>query len=454
MQDFDEIKPIQDMFETFEAQAPKFDSLFEGEVLGNAPLRQIVQSKLMDLEVTAPSYDQLFTKQAYLIPAPRKRMIPLWIGIGAAAACFILLLLLPQKTLMDEVTLSQIEQKVFHKSSLKAKSLPLIIPTNTITTQALESPKVIQTLAVVNKDSKVPGSLSSYEETDMERDTLNDNLTKIKPAFKSNLAVTYERSIEEAYAAAKTKKAKVKRERMTLGTNLNSTNRLLSLVNTKSAENYPLQGIASNYSSGYSSLAGASSKFVGNENSPTNIWATPENLDVSLEGYKAVYSLPISFGLSFSLPVFSNLEFMTGLNYTYLSGTISGQEANYSFDLKQELHYLGIPLKIAVKFIKLGHFGAYAAVGGTLEKGLAGVQKSQVDYTNGTSDEWNHSQQVDGFQTSFTGQIGITYELNKTFNIYFEPGVSYFQPSDQPISSRTEEPFNFNLGLGLRYRIH
>jgi len=454
MQDFDEIKPIQDMFETFEAQAPEFDSLFEGEVLGNAPFRQLVQSKLIDLEVTAPSFDQLFAGQAFITPAPTKRMFPLWIAIGAAAACFTLLLLLPRKTLMNEVSLSQNEHKVYHKSFLKVKSFPLNIPKNTILTQALESPKAIQTLAIVNKVSKSPRSLTSYAESDMERDTLNENLTKIKPARKSNLAVTYERSIEEAYAAAKTKKAKVKREKMTLGTNLNSTNRLLSLVNTKSAENYPLQGIASNYSSGYSSLAGASSTLVGTENSPTNIWATPENLDVSLEGYKAAYSLPISFGLSFSLPLFSNLELMTGLNYTYLSGTISGQEANYSFDLKQELHYLGIPLKIAVKFLKLGHFGAYGAVGGTLEKGLAGVQKSNVDYTNGTSNDWNHSQQVDGFQTSLTGQIGITYELNKTFNIYFEPGVSYYQPSDQPISSRTEEPFNFNLGLGLRYRIN
>jgi len=111
-------------------------------------------------------------------------------------------------------------------------------------------------------------------------------------------------------------------------------------------------------------------------------------------------------------------------------------------------------LKIAFNFLDLGPFGVYAAVGGALEKGLSGVQHSTVDRTDGNDSSWDHSQKVYGLQTSLTGQLGVTYKLNKTFRFYFEPGVSYFNPSDQPISSRTGEPFNFNLGLGLRYCIN
>jgi hypothetical protein len=451
MQEFDETEPIRKKFETFKAQAPEFDSLFEGEVLGDAPLRQIYQSKLSDYKTKSPTFDQMFAGKTLINTTFKKRMIPLWIAVSAAAACFALLLLIPKKTQVEQQNFSRTEPVKVQKAHIKTPKIQVKDSlTNVLLTEILESPKTIQTLAIDQNIQPALESLSSYEEAD----TSKRNMTKIEPAQKANLAVTYERSIEEAYAAAKIKKAKRKHEKMILGTNINSTNRLLSLVNSKSTNDYPLQGISSNYSTGYSTLAGSSSSLVNSDNSSSNAWTTPTNLSTSiLDDYKAVYSLPLSVGLSVSLPVFKFLEVMTGLNYTYLSGTISGQEANYFFKLKQELHYLGIPLKLSVNFLKLGHFGAYVAVGGTIEKGLAGVQHSQVYNTDGTSSNWKHSQKIYGFQTSLTGQLGATYELNKTFNLYFEPGCSYYRPNNQPISSRTEEPCNFNLGLGLRYRM-
>ncbi|MCX6308551.1 MAG: hypothetical protein NTY32_06905, partial [Bacteroidia bacterium] len=98
--------------------------------------------------------------------------------------------------------------------------------------------------------------------------------------------------------------------------------------------------------------------------------------------------------------------------------------------------------------VKRGDFVIYSALGGTIEKGLAGVQTSTA-----AGETLKYTQSIEGFQTSLTGQFGVSYNLNKNFLLYFEPGVAWYIPSDQPISNRTEEPFNFNLALGIRYRL-
>jgi len=456
MQEFDETKPIRDLLKTFESEAPEFNSLFEGEVLGDVSLRQICQSKLADFKTEASSFDQMFANETLVKVTLKKRMVPMWIAIGAAAACTAFMLLLPKETQIERGTIGKMEQTAVRKASVKVRKAQIVYEIKDTLIQKLESPQEIEVLAIEEQELPIREKLMTYQEEQVNRDSLKDNTTKIHPTKRSNIAVAYERSVEEAYAEAKTKKVKVKRDKLILGTGLNSANRLLSLVNTKSADSYPLQSIANEYSSGYASLKGSSSSLLRSATISRNAWVDPENLTSisNLSDYNAVYSLPINFGLSVSFPFFNRFEIMTGLSYTNLRATISGKNATSSFDLKQELHYLGIPLKMSVIFLKQEHFGAYVSFGGTIEKALAGVQKSHVVNTNGEISDWENSQPVYGLQPSIGGQLGVYYELSKTFNLYVEPGASYYIPNDQPISNRTEEPFNFNLGVGLRYRIN
>jgi len=454
MKEFNDTKPIRDILQTFESpDVPDFDSLFMGEVPGDAPLRQSCQSKLSRFETQAPSFDQLFAGQPTMRPAPiRKRLIPAWIAVGAAAACFGLLLLLPGKVQMDPLPLSQVEQTVIKKRHHKKvfKQIPENQTEEVLAqTDKLESPRSIIALAIERKESRTRERLVTYEEVRRERDS---STRKINP---SPMDVNYERTVEDAYAEARIKKNKTKRERFNLGTGLNTANRLLSLVNTKTASNYPLQAFAQDYSNGYSSLEGSSSSLLRSATVSRNAWEAPDNIPGDLlDNYEATYSLPINFGISVSFPVSRICEIMTGINYTYMSGNISGKNTDLTFDLKQELHYIGIPVKFSANIYKRDKFGAYAALGGTLEKGLSGVQNSHVKMKNGETSDWHNSQKVYGVQPSITAQFGLYYEVSKTFNLYLEPGASYYIPNDQPISSRTEEPYNFNLGLGIRYRIH
>jgi len=457
MKEFEETKPIRDMLEAFEPQAPEFNLLFEGEILGDASFRQIFQSKLDTYEAESPSFNQIFAdKPLGQTLVPHKHLIPMWAVISAAAACFTLLMLLPEKIQMDQGALSLVEHKVIHKTRSKGKPLFHDSTQINLITEKLESPNAIGAIAIEKKKLQTRETLISYEEAQRERDSSsNQNIRKISPSSSNYLAVANKRSVEQAYKDAKVKKEKIKRDRMVLGTHFNSANRLLSLVNTKSTGTYPLEATANQYSTGYSNLEGSSTSMLRTATVSRNAWVTPENIpaSVSLSAQQAVYSLPINIGLSVSFPLFRDFEIITGLNYTYLHSTTNSNSPNYSCELKQGLHYIGIPVKLSLNLIKRGRFGTYAALGGTIEKGLVGTQKCYVTNTNGEESDWENNQKIYGFQPSLTGQLGLYYELNRTFNLYLEPGVSYFIPNDQPVSSRTDEPYNFNLGFGLRYRI-
>jgi hypothetical protein len=453
MQERDTYEKIRSTLLNAEVQAPDFDTLFGKDALGSDSLRSALTSKFANHTAEAPNFDALFAGETLGKPvrAPKVRMLPWWSIASVAAACLVVFVLLPKKlgTEIDNVSkapsVEQVETPV--KKAMKAKHM--VQPK--LTTQLLNAPATIRPLRVEKKNTSVPESLVSATENSASemvavRDTLtNEKLTKIKPA-RTRLFVKSTRPIEEAYAEARVHKPRLRPDKMTFGMGMNSANRLLSMVNSKSDGGFALQSVASSGSNGYASLEGASASLLRTATVSPNEWVGPDNITATmLQNCETNYSMPINFGLTVSIPIIHDLNLITGIQYTYLANHITGS----TFDLKQELHYLGIPVKIAVNLVKRGDFVVYSALGGTIEKGLAGVQTSTVD-DEGT---WKGTQSVQGIQTSLTGQFGLSYNLNDSFLLYLEPGVAWYIPSDQPVSSRTEEPFNFNLSLGLRYRL-
>jgi len=414
----------------------------------------LLSSKLADHTTLAPAFDQLFAGETLGKPikTPKIHLFPWWSVAGVAAACLAVFFLLPNKLGNDVEKMSkapateQVQPPIKRVIRTRGTVLPKL------KAQMLATPSKIKLLAVETKNTTILASMAANskkaetEESILRDTTKDETMSKIKPSRSSGLTVKPSRSVEEAYAAARVRKARSKPDKMSFGIGMNSANRLLSMVNSKSNGGFALQSVANSASDGYASLEGASVSMLRSSTDIPNIWEKPENIEQNmLDNCETNYSLPINFGLTVSIPIIRNLNLITGLQYTYLSNHITGS----TFDLKQELHYMGIPVKIAVNLVKRGDFVVYSAIGGTIEKGLAGVQTSTVE-GEGT---WKGTQDIEGFQTSLTGQFGVSYNLNKYFLLYLEPGVAWYIPSDQPVSNRTEEPFNFNLSLGLRYRL-
>lgn len=466
MRDFEKITKVRDVLHRFEADAPGFDNLFRDEILDDSSIRSIFQTKLKPYKSTTPSFEELFTKKDLQKTMPSRQLFPVWIVLGAAAACLAILLLIPvqQQEIplrfteagQTEITKKKTDQsakyskKTRHKTTHTFGSEPLASKTVPI----LCNPIAQHTIKLIGKKTLAIKQTLSTENAAIH-DSADVLIDKINPVNHAYLHIS-RRSVIEAYAEARLKKNKIKREKVTFGSSLNRANRLLSFVNTKSDNEMPLQTVTDSYTKGYSTLDGSSTSLLRSIKTSKNDWVAPDNIpgDV-LKKFDAVYSLPISAGLTVSFPLFRHFELITGLNYSYLSAKISGKDdaSGLAFRLKQELHYIGIPLKLSVNIVNVKRLGFYATTGGILEKGIAGVQKSHTT-KNDEGYDWNNVQHVYGFQPGITGQLGVSYQLDKTFNLYVEPGVTYSFPADQPISSRTEEPFNFNLSLGLRYRIH
>jgi len=163
--------------------------------------------------------------------------------------------------------------------------------------------------------------------------------------------------------------------------------------------------------------------------------------------------MPINGGLSLSIPLTYRVEIQTGIGYTYLSSRTTGLVNTASFELNRSLHYVGVPLKLAFQSYEAGGFHFYGAVGGVVEKGLIGKQFSVVTSQDGQVSTWEASQRIEGLQPMLTGLLGISYDMPRQWQFYIEPGALYSFDTDQPVSCRTEDPFCFNICLGLRYRV-
>lgn len=447
MSEFDEIKNLRDKLNAFQSESPGFDELFGDIVPGEARLNNLFQSKLQNHTAPAPSYEELILgNTTRIIPFIRRRS-PIWGVAAAAAACIAFFFLLPDITKMDDAGISLVNENA--KKEVNNRHIyKTLRPEAKFKTIALATPIKIKKISLSDNEKMKSGNDSGSSADSAGR----DDLSKITGSVYTALSVDNGYNMEQIYEQARQRKKNQKKFKLKAGINVNGGNSLLSFVNTKQSGDFALRSTFDNYSQGLSTLAASSTPKVNNvlraATVSENAWLEPENITSSISTYKENYSLPVNFGLSVSIPLLKIMELQTGINYTYLSGVTSGTINGSEFNLHRELHYLGIPVKLSINFHEQGKFGMYASFGGSIEKGLVGKQLSHVD----GSEDWESSQSVNGIQPIVGVQLGASYEIVPSVLLYVEPGANYYFASDQPISSRTEEPFNFNIGFGLRYK--
>ncbi len=148
------------------------------------------------------------------------------------------------------------------------------------------------------------------------------------------------------------------------------------------------------------------------------------------------HHLSWSAGVSVSKQLHKNVAFETGLVYTYLSSDV---QMSQSGQQHQQLHYLGVPLKLNVMLAENLHWQFYTGFGTMVEHLLHGKRGN----TNLHLNDW---------QWSMNGGLGVQYKLTNLMGLYFEPGVNYFFSNGTEVPSlRTESPFSINLQIGVRF---
>ncbi|MDR1938248.1 MAG: PorT family protein [Tannerellaceae bacterium] len=161
------------------------------------------------------------------------------------------------------------------------------------------------------------------------------------------------------------------------------------------------------------------------------------------------YSIPVSFGITVRKNLSKRMAVESGIVYTYLL-TKFEKPAATRYDARLELHYLGIPLKLVTYLWNDPQWTVYGTAGVMGEKGLRSVY-TQQRYAQEGIVTTTVSSAIRRMQWSLNGSIGASYRLYKEWSMYAEPRLSYYFESGQPVSTRTEYPLSFELGIGLRY---
>lgn len=153
-------------------------------------------------------------------------------------------------------------------------------------------------------------------------------------------------------------------------------------------------------------------------------WAVKASVGTSLPAAEGKYEMPVTAGLTIEKRINKHLAVETGLMYSSLRA-------------EQNLHYLGIPVKMNVTLARTPKLELYASLGGVADKCIAGAP--------------DNSFRKEPVQLALTAGVGVNYQINDRIALFAEPGVSHHFKTDSKLETlRTARPTNFNLICGLR----
>lgn len=159
---------------------------------------------------------------------------------------------------------------------------------------------------------------------------------------------------------------------------------------------------------------------------------------------QSAHYFPVQVGLSARLPLSERLYLSTGLQYSLYNSKFMMSQTG---EKRQQVHYLGIPVRLDWVFASSSLFDVYAG-GGVLgdlclNATLAGM-----------------SREKDRPSLSLVGAGGIQMNVTKRLGIYLEPELSWRIPENNPaittyppVTYRSEHPVMFSVAAGIRINL-
>lgn len=164
------------------------------------------------------------------------------------------------------------------------------------------------------------------------------------------------------------------------------------------------------------------------------------------------YAQPVRAGISFRWYFSRIWSIESGIAWSWLhSKTTSGSTEYYSTST-QDMHYIGIPVRLNCDFWSGKNMRAYASAEAMAEKCIAGKSVSVYTY-NGASGPF----ETTGFrekqmQWSLSAHAGFQYDFTGTVGIYAEPGISWHIDNKSGVNNIYKaHPVGLSLGAGLRF---
>lgn len=166
------------------------------------------------------------------------------------------------------------------------------------------------------------------------------------------------------------------------------------------------------------------------------------------------HHLPIRIGLSVAYALTDRLSIGTGLTYTRLSSDIKDASRESKYIGEQRLHYVGIPVNVSYKVASFRWLGLYGTAGVLAEKCVSGT--TDEGYVENNTMKYTNTQDISSkpLQMSVNAGVGIQFDFIDNVGIYAEPGLSYYFDDGSELQTiYKEKPLNFNLNVGVRFRL-
>lgn len=161
------------------------------------------------------------------------------------------------------------------------------------------------------------------------------------------------------------------------------------------------------------------------------------------------YSMPITLGINIRWNMTQRWALESGLNYTYLYSS-SKDEYDHT---RQQIHYLGIPMRGLWLFFQRRHWSIYVSAGGSIEFPVSATNTtSHVAIDHPTVTETSTLSAPIQFSTDIG--LGVQYSLSRHLGFFAEPRLQWHIPTGSNIETYyTRHPLHFNPSLGLRLTI-
>lgn len=166
---------------------------------------------------------------------------------------------------------------------------------------------------------------------------------------------------------------------------------------------------------------------------------------------KTHHYMPLVIALSVNKAFTSRWSMETGLRYTFLRSDFLLESETMNRETIQQIHYLGIPLKLNYRIVTCKGLSLYAHGGGTLDIPIDGRQHIR-EHEPECGKENNSTLRIHApLQGTVEGGLGLQYHFTPSFSIYAEPSFRYyFSPESDIKTIRQEKPFEFSIPIGLR----
>ena len=168
--------------------------------------------------------------------------------------------------------------------------------------------------------------------------------------------------------------------------------------------------------------------------------------------FEAHHGAPMRVGVTFAWEMTRHLSLTSGVNWTALNSTFEETAAGVRNYTRQDLGYLGVPLRLEAGFQPWKGLRLYAGAGGMVEKGLLAHSVTSSYIGDYLEDSVSGHPDTGGLLWSVGASAGAEYRFNRSLGLYFAPGIEYhFDNGSEVKSAYTEKPLHWNAAFGVRF---